>query len=161
MAPHAPAEPVTSDGATSPSPAAVISPGHVAPPAPRPLIDQALWARVTRSARCADGVLDPDEWFPVSEPAGAARQEAAAAIAVCAACLVRGECLALSLRHWDIGRHGVWGGLVAADRARLRARLRAGRTGGRGIAVVRDAGAANVLAALLTMKVPASRGEGR
>jgi hypothetical protein len=42
---------------------------------------------------------------------------------------VRGQCLALSLRHWDIGQHGVWGGLVAADRAQLRARLRAGRTG--------------------------------
>jgi hypothetical protein len=33
---------------------------------------------------------------------------------------VRGHCLTLSLRHWDIGQHGVWGGLVAADRARLR-----------------------------------------
>ncbi len=50
-----------------------------------------------------------------------ARQEAAAAIAVCSTCLVRGQCLALALRHWDIGQHGVWGGLVAADRAQLRA----------------------------------------
>jgi len=141
MAPHAPAEPVTSDGATSPSLAAVISPGHAAPRAPGPPTDRAVWARVARSARCADGVLDPDEWFPVSEPARVARQEAAAAIAVCAACPVRGECLALSLRHWDIGRHGVWGGLVAADRAQLRARSRAGHTGGRRIAVFRDAGA--------------------
>jgi hypothetical protein len=65
-----------------------------------------------------------------------ARQEAAAAIAVCTGCLVRGECLVLSLRHWDLGQHGVWGGLVAADRARLRrglvaadrARLRRGLT---------------------------------
>jgi len=129
VAPHTSAEPLTSDDATSPSLAAVISPGYATPPAPGPLTDQALWARVARSARCADGVLDPDEWFPVSEPARVARQEAAAAIAVCADCLVRGECLALSLRHWDIGRHGVWGGLVAADRAQLRARLRAG--GGR------------------------------
>jgi hypothetical protein len=48
-----------------------------------------------------------------------ARQEAAAAIAVCTGCLVRGECLVLALRHWDIGQHGVWGGLVTADRARL------------------------------------------
>ena len=114
------------------------------PIASGPPTDQALWARVTRSARCADGALDPDEWFPVSEPARAARQEAAAAIAVCAACPVRGECLALSLRHWDIGRHGVWGGLVAADRAQLRARARAGRTGGRQIAIVRDVGAAGM-----------------
>ena len=126
MAPHAPAEPVTSDGATSPLLAAVISLAHATSPVPEPPTDQALWARVARSARCADGVLDPDEWFPVSERARVARQEAAAAIAVCAACPVRGECLALSLRHWDIGRHGVWGGLVAADRAHLRARLRVG-----------------------------------
>jgi hypothetical protein len=32
------------------------------------------------------------------------------------------QCLALSLRHWDIGQHGVWGGLVAAERAALRRR---------------------------------------
>ena len=144
MAPHASAEPVTSNGTTSPSPTAVISPALVAPPVPGPLTDQALWARVTRSARCADGVLDPDEWFPVSEPAGAARREAAAAIAVCAVCLVRAECLALSLRHWDVGRHGVWGGLVAADRAQLRTRLRAGWR-----------------AALRDTEVPALRGESR
>src|SRR6201995_5452863 len=25
-----------------------------------------------------------------------------------------GACLELSLRHWTIGQHGVWGGLVAA-----------------------------------------------
>jgi Transcription factor WhiB len=49
-----------------------------------------------------------------------ARQEAAAANAVCTGCPVRGECLVLVLRHWDIGQHGVWGGLVTADRARLR-----------------------------------------
>lgn len=49
-----------------------------------------------------------------------ARQEAAAAIAVCTGCLVRGECLVLALRHWDIGQHGDWGGLVTAGRARLR-----------------------------------------
>jgi hypothetical protein len=79
-----------------------------------------LWAQVTRHARCAESSLDPDEWFPVSAEAGMARQEAAAAIAVCAACPVRVQCLALSLRHWDVGRHGVWGGLVAPDRARLR-----------------------------------------
>ena len=41
-------------------------------------------------------------------------------IAVCTGCLVRGECLVLALRHWDIGQHGGWGGLVTAGRARLR-----------------------------------------
>jgi hypothetical protein len=35
---------------------------------------------------------------------------------------VRGACLELSLRRWTIGQHGVWGGLVAADRAALRRR---------------------------------------
>jgi hypothetical protein len=86
------------------------------------LTDQALAAEVTRKARCADGTLDPDEWFPVSTDAEAARREAAGAIAICTACPVRGACLELSLRHWTIGQHGVWGGLVAADRAALRRR---------------------------------------
>jgi hypothetical protein len=26
----------------------------------------------------------------------------------------------LSLRHWGIGQHGIWGGLVPAERAALR-----------------------------------------
>jgi hypothetical protein len=85
-----------------------------------PLTDYALWAQVARYARCADSGLGPDEWFPVSIDAARARHEAAAAIAVCTGCSVRAQCLELSLRHWDVGQHGVWGGLVAADRARLR-----------------------------------------
>lgn len=84
------------------------------------LTDRALAAKVTAKARCADGTADPDEWFPVSTEAEAARREAAGAIAICTACPVRGACLELSLRHWTIGQHGVWGGLVAADRAALR-----------------------------------------
>lgn len=107
----------------------------VTTPPPHPLrrgvaVDHALSAQVTRYGRCADSGLDPDQWFPVSADPARARQEAAAAIAVCTSCLVRGECLVLSLRHWDIGQHGVWGGLVAADRARLRRGL-PGRPGGR------------------------------
>jgi hypothetical protein len=88
-----------------------------------PFTDRVSWARVARHARCADGDLDPDQWFPVSTDADSARQEAAAAIAICTTCLVRGQCLALSLRHWDIGQHGVWGGLVAVERAALRRRV--------------------------------------
>jgi WhiB family redox-sensing transcriptional regulator len=121
------AEAVTPDNAAGRPPTAVISPDLVAPLAPGRLADQALAARVARHARCAGSGLNPDEWFPVSIEPGRARQEAAAAIAVCARCPVRDQCLMLSLRHWDIGRHGVWGGLVAADRARLRARLAADR----------------------------------
>ena len=89
-------------------------------PVPNPVTDYQLWARVTRYARCADSGLDPDEWFPLSIEPATARHEASAAIAVCATCPVRTECLALSLRHWAVGRHGIWGGLVPADRARLR-----------------------------------------
>jgi hypothetical protein len=103
---------------------------------------RSLWTQVVTYARCAEDGLDPDEWFPVSAEAGIARREAAVAIAVCTACPVRGQCLALSLQYWDIGQHGVWGGLVAAERAQIRARLPAYRTGGRGTAVVRDDGAA-------------------
>ncbi len=89
------------------------------------LTDQALWARVIRHARCADGGRDPEQWFPLSVEIEKARQEAAAAIAVCDSCPVRNPCLALSLRHWDIGQHGIWGGLVAAERAALRALIHA------------------------------------
>jgi Transcription factor WhiB len=70
--------------------------------------------------RCAS--LDADQWFPVSVEADRARQEAAAAIAICSTCMVHAQCLALPLRDWDIGQHGVWGGLVAAERAALRRR---------------------------------------
>jgi hypothetical protein len=87
---------------------------------PGPVTDQGSWARVIRHARCADGGLDPDQWFTISAEARKARQEAAAAIAICTTCLVRAECLKLSLRHWDIGQHGIWSGLVAAERAALR-----------------------------------------
>ncbi len=92
------------------------------PLAPVPFTDQAPWARVIRHARCADSSLDPDQWFPVSVEPDQARREAATAIAVCTICLVRAQCLELSLRHWDIGQHGVWGGLVAAERTALRRR---------------------------------------
>jgi Transcription factor WhiB len=95
------------------------------PPVAIPFTDRALWARVIRHARCTGSSLDPDQWFPISADIGKARQEAAAAITVCTTCLVRAECLELSLRNRDIGQHGVWGGLVAAERAALRRRKHA------------------------------------
>ena len=82
----------------------------------------AVRARVAGQARCAGSGLDPDQWYPVSIEPARARREAAAAIAVCTSCPVRAQCLELSLRHWDVGKHGVWGGLVATDRAQLRRR---------------------------------------
>jgi hypothetical protein len=94
-------------------------------PAADRLADQALSEQVIRYARCSDSNLDPDDWFPVSVEIDKARQEAAAAITVCTACVVRAQCLALSLRRWDVGQHGVWGGLVAAERMALRRKLHA------------------------------------
>jgi putative drug exporter of the RND superfamily len=90
---------------------------------PGPVSDRESWAWVIRRALCADSGLDADQWFPVSAEVQTARAEAAAAIAVCRVCAVRSQCLALSLRYWDVGQHGVWGGLAAAERARLRRRM--------------------------------------
>jgi hypothetical protein len=82
-----------------------------------------LWLLVTAEASCARSGLDADEWYPVSAGVLAARREAAAAIAVCVACLVRRQCLELSLRDWRIGQHGVWGATVPAEREALRRTL--------------------------------------
>ena len=103
-------------------PLTAVSPADHMAPMPGRFTGPALWALVISHARCSDSGLDPDQWFPVSADPGRARQEAATAIAICVTCPVRGYCLALSLLRWDIGQHGVWGGLVAADRARLRRR---------------------------------------
>ena len=116
-----PGQPATSNGPTNGSLTAVRPADHMARMSSR-FTEAALWALVIRHARCSQSGLDPDEWFPVSDDPSRARQEAAAAIAICATCPVRRHCLTLSLRGWDIGQHGVWGGLVAADRARLRRR---------------------------------------
>ena len=93
-----------------------------------PFPDQLLWVLVIMHARCATSTLDPEDWFPMSVEIGKARHEAAAAIAVCTTCPVRVQCLTLSLRHWDIGQHGVWGGMVAAERMALRRLLHAVNT---------------------------------
>ena len=73
------------------------------------LTDRAIGAGVASKPRCADGVLDPDKWFPISIDAETARPEAADAIASCTACPVHGACLELALRPWGIGQHGAWG----------------------------------------------------
>ena len=80
-----------------------------------------LWPFVLARAACSNSRLNPDGWYPVSVQVAAARREAAAAIAVCAGCPVRGECLELALRNRAIGQFGVWGGTVPAEREKLRA----------------------------------------
>jgi WhiB family redox-sensing transcriptional regulator len=78
-------------------------------------------------ARCANSALDPDEWYPIAIKPARARAEAARALAVCAVCPVRAECLEFSMRRWETGgEHGIWGGLVEADRAAVRAGWLAG-----------------------------------
>ena len=129
-----PGQPVTSTA----GPLTAVNPADHMAPMPGRFTDPGLWALIIRNAQCSDGRLDPDQWFPVSADPGQARQEAAAAITVCTTCPVRGHCLTLSLQHWDIGQHGVWGGLIAADPVRLRRRMAADQTAGRGITAVRD-----------------------
>jgi len=86
---------------------------------------------IYRHGRCASSRVDPDQWFPVAQDAAKAREEAADAIAVCAACPVRAECLEFALRHSSgFGAHGVWGGMVEADRRSLRLRWLGGSTAG-------------------------------
>lgn len=64
--------------------------------------------------------LAPDAWYPtatsIDDP------EARAAITVCRACPVTAECLAYALAREDAPgtRHGIWGGLTADQRSRLR-----------------------------------------
>jgi hypothetical protein len=84
------------------------------------MTDRTLWQLVVERGACSTSGLSPDDWYPVSAPAEAAAREAADAIAVCADCRVRDECLELALRNWTVGQHGVWGGTVAAERERLR-----------------------------------------
>jgi hypothetical protein len=139
-----PGQPVTSNDAINGPPTAVTPADHIAP-MPGRFTEPALWALVIRHARCSDGGLDPDQWFPVSADPGQARQEAAAAITICTTCPVRSHCLTLSLRRWDIGQHGVWGGLIAADRARLRRQVPTRQTAGGGLSAVGDDHAARRL----------------
>jgi WhiB family redox-sensing transcriptional regulator len=99
----------------------------IAPPpslgtGPGALTDEELQNFVASSlAGCADTLLDPDEWFPVSAQAARARAEASRALAVCTVCPIQAECLELSLRTWSgAGRYGIWGGLLEAERNSLR-----------------------------------------
>lgn len=92
------------------------------------LTDRQLLEHVTsRQARCVGADVDPDAWFPVATRWQQARAEAAPALALCTGCPVRAECLELSMRQWDeAGRYGVWGGLLEAERAAVRAQWLAG-----------------------------------
>jgi WhiB family redox-sensing transcriptional regulator len=95
---------------------------------PASLTDEQLAGSVMSPlATCSGAVMDPDDWFPVAAVATAARAEAGRALTLCGKCPVRAECLELSLRQWGtIGKYGIWGGLVEAERAAARREWLAG-----------------------------------
>jgi hypothetical protein len=97
---------------------------------PAQLTDRELQARVTGpEARCAAAAIDPDDWFPVTSEPAKARAQSTHALALCAACAVRAECLELALRHWaGAGRHGIWGGTLESQRQVLRKKWLSGLT---------------------------------
>jgi WhiB family transcriptional regulator, redox-sensing transcriptional regulator len=97
--------------------------GWADPSGPGRVTGQSAWSWIMRHALCRYVSLDPGQWFPASTEPEHARHEAAAAIAICHGCPVRAQCLSVSLRYWDIGQYGVWGGLVPAERATLRNRI--------------------------------------
>lgn len=55
--------------------------------------------------------VEPEVFFPISE------EDAGRAKEICAACMVREECLAYSLTHRE--RYGVWGGVTEKERQDL------------------------------------------
>jgi Transcription factor WhiB len=86
-----------------------------------------LTAIVTSPLAACSGTTNPDDWFPVAARAERARAEAAPALRLCAACPVRAHCLELSMRLWQAGgKHGVWGGFIAPDRAAVHRQWLAG-----------------------------------
>ena len=69
---------------------------------------------------------------PRAEPAALTDRQTAPslashALALCASCPVRAECLELSLRQWHgAGHYGIWGGTLERERRALRRRWLAG-----------------------------------
>jgi hypothetical protein len=96
-------------------------------PEPADLSVGQLTAIVTGPLAGCFGSTNPDDWFPIAVRADQIRTEAARALRLCAACPVRAPCLELSMRVWRAGgKHGIWGGLIPADRAEVHRRWLAG-----------------------------------
>lgn len=77
-----------------------------------PLLADGAW-RSAAACRSAD----PDLFFPISG-SGPALEQAAEAMAICATCRARRECLAFALRTGQV--HGIWGGTTEDQRAAAR-----------------------------------------
>lgn len=65
-------------------------------------------------AACRGASVEASWWFP--EGYGAQQRSPARALAVCATCPVRRECLEYALSVPE--RHGVWGGMTESERRR-------------------------------------------
>ncbi len=78
---------------------------------PVPISDERPWL-VFSACREAD----PDLFFPST------REETEQALAICASCPVRPECLEYSLEAGE--RFGIWGGLTEKKRRKVAGRLR-------------------------------------
>ncbi len=76
-----------------------------------PITDERPWVVF---GACRD--VDPDLFFP------AGREEESHALALCASCPVRQECLDYALEAGE--RFGIWGGMTEKQRRKLALRLR-------------------------------------
>src|SRR5512135_722960 len=94
-------------------------PSHALAPLPAALPDSAGWQQ---AAACR--FADRDLFFPPEEERGRyVGFRAAAAQRICRSCPVRGECLGYALAADE--RYGLWGGMTAEERRRLRRARRA------------------------------------
>jgi len=84
---------------------------NLAPLEPEPDTSSAPWYRY---ARCRGH--EPDLWFPIAPDIGAR------AVRICSVCPVRLDCLAWAVENNE--RIGIWGGVSARKRQRIRAELR-------------------------------------
>ena len=86
---------------------------------PRPAAEQRDESWRPRAA-CAG--LPSDWWVPFHETTGRGQKPSPTAVATCAACPVREECLAYAVKWRE---HGYWGGTNEKQRRQIRARAAA------------------------------------
>jgi WhiB family redox-sensing transcriptional regulator len=72
------------------------------------------------TARAACRRADPELFFPIGSSGPAALKQIAAAKEICARCPVREQCLRFALGTGQ--DYGIWGGLTADERRRMRRR---------------------------------------
>jgi WhiB family redox-sensing transcriptional regulator len=95
------------DGVMNPMPAFSPDPPAVGP---RPSSSETPWRAL---ALCVGH--DPELWFPVNSDGGGN------AVRICCACPVRLDCLSWAIAHDE--RDGIWGGVSARKRQRMRTEL--------------------------------------